>query len=81
MATRKRTAIPNSEWEVTIQLRAGDDNACIGDPIVMHFADSYAKECPENIDWLIGRRIEEAVPRLRKLAPKGKRVKREKQGA
>lgn len=81
MAERKRTAVPDSEWVVTIQLTQGPDNHDVGDPIVMHFADSWVKQYPPNVDWCIGRRMEEAIPAIRKLAAKAKRAVKKKERA
>ena len=73
MPKRTRTAVPDSEWEITCQLTQGDDNHRVGDPIVMHFADSYLAKNVGDTDYLIGRRLEEAIPALKKLAAKAKR--------
>jgi hypothetical protein len=75
---KKRIAIPDAEWEVTCTLRAGPENVVVGEPIVMHFADSYLSNVagPVNLDWCIGKRLDEASKRLKKLAPKVKREKK-----
>lgn len=81
MAERKfRTAIPDAEWEVTLQLTQGPDNHKVGEAVVLHFADSYvAKDFPRGVtptDWLVARRIEEMVPALKKKAAAEKRKKK-----
>lgn len=81
MPNRKRTAVADSEWIVTIKLVQGPDNVTIGDPIELHFADSWVKEHPPNVDWCIGRRMEEAIPAIRKLAAKAKRAAKKKVNA
>lgn len=75
---KKRIAIPRAEWVITAQLIAGDENVAVGDPIVMHFADSYLSEHggPANLDWCIGQRLDEASRRLKRFAPKAKREKK-----
>jgi hypothetical protein len=76
MAKRTRTAIPDSEWVITCQLTQGEDNHPVGPPIEMHFADSYVAKNVGDVDYLIGRRLEEAIPALKKAAAKAKKAKK-----
>lgn len=74
MAKRRfRTAIPDSEWVITAQLTQGEDNHAVGPPIEMHYSDSYLAQNIATTEFLIGRRLEEAIPGLKKLAAKAKR--------
>lgn len=76
MPKRTRTAIPDSQWVITCQLQQGDDDHNVGPPIEMHFADSYVAKCPANVDYLIGKRLEEAIPSLKKAAAKAKKARK-----
>lgn len=41
----------------------------------MVFAETVVRDCADNVDWLIGRRLDEMAPKLRKLCPKTKVTK------
>ena len=74
MAKRKfRTAIPDSEWVITAQLTQGADNHAVGPLIEMHYADSFMAKSVGDMDYLIQRRLDEAIPALKKLSAKAKR--------
>ena len=77
MPKRTRTAIPDSEWVITAQLVQGDSQK-IGPPIEMHFADSYVCKAAAvgNMEFLISRRLEEAIPALKRDAAKKKKEKK-----
>jgi hypothetical protein len=74
---RTRTAIPDSQWCITAQLQQGDDNHNVGEPITLMFADSYLAKNVGDVDYLIGRRLEEMIPKIKKLAAKAKRKVKE----
>jgi len=76
VAKRTRTAVADAEWVITCQLTQGEDNHTVGPPIEMHFADSYLAKNVGDVDYLIGRRLEEAIPALKKAAAKAKKAKK-----
>lgn len=66
----KPKAIPDSEWQITIQLTSGPDNTPIGAPTTLRYSDSTVSSGALNVATLIAGRLDEYRARIAPLAKK-----------